>query len=739
MSDLQDDKKQAESRTPMKDVKVSLRDQHISKLYDTLQDEEVGTKLAKAWSMATNNIATVLDKQKIYDQDLDDFNLGESEGKFGGVSNIHLPTSFIVCKTYHARFLEALLGIDPPFSVKARREDGVNRVPVVEDLMRYALMQWSNTNQGIEEAVDAWVWNWCTKGTAIMRARWLTTYESYLDVVEEKFPLPPLFHVDDKGQEFQEAQWGSREVDKLVTVKTFDGPQYDYIPLEDFRMIGGKGNPDLADKIMYRSFFTASELWTKVDQGVFLEEAVAKVIEGGKDSETGSDQSGLKLQTKQNTGITNSGHDETELDRYEIIECIFRYDVLGNGINSDVVAWVDRQSGEILGCTYLRRIMPTGQRPYSVIHFHKRPGEEYGIGLLEILHPLSKELDAMHNIRIDNAIFQSIPFGFYRATSSLDPETIQLEPGALIPLDNPQTDVYFPSLPNRTPFTAQEEQVIQSYVERLTGISDLSLGVMSGTQGPTRTAEGVRAVLGENNNNLSVHLRRLNKGWTKILRTTWHLVQDRTPPGFCFRITGQDGQDVYRKVSNTDLALEVDFDLQANTSNSNKAVQIEVNQQLVNMTMNPMNVQLGLCGPSEIYAAQKQYANSLGVKDIHRFLKKPEGYFYNLDAGEEFQRIIRGEKIQIHPAADHQAFLAFAQTFLATEADPKRLNKSLNAEQTQAVISQMKDHQKIMEAMQQAEANQAVKQQMMQNSAASGASAPASLNTLSGQDPGKMF
>jgi hypothetical protein len=738
MSLLQND--QSVAQGPRKDLgkeaKASLRDRIVDKLFDQLEEDGVGLKLQKAWSVSTANIQPVLDKQQVYLNTLDNFQVGQNtdSSKFGGVSNIHLPTVFTVVKTYHARFLSALLDIDPPFSMKARREDGTDRVAVAEDLMRYALASWANGYRGVDDEVDAWIWNWCTTGTGILKMRWLTTWETYLDVEDYKAPLPPLFQVDDQGNEVAIPQWEMKEREKLVTKKVFDGPQVDFVHLEDLRMVGGAGDPDLADIVMHRSWFNASELWTMADRGIFKADAVEAVIKGGPDSEAADASSGIKQQREYNVGV-NSLDSEVDLDRYAIAEACFKHDVVGNGINSDIVAWIDLDTGKLLGATYLRRIMPSGERPYAVAHFHKRPGEEYGLGLLEILDPLAKELDAMHNIRIDNAIYQSIPFFFYRASSSLNPEMLQVEPGMGIPLDDPQRDVYFPNVGNRTSFTAAEENVIQSYIERLTGISDLSLGIMSGAQGAARTATGARALLGENNNNLSVHVRRLSRAWKKALRTVWHLLQTRVEPGFCFRVTGQDGEDVFRRVYDTDLALDVDFELNANSTNSNKSVQIEVAQQLVSMTMNPLNIQLGICTPNEAYAAQKNYLNQLGVKDVHRYLKRPAQYDYVLTPMEEFNRVVRLEDVPVSPASDHDGFIAFAQTMLDKQKD----FTTLQPEQQSALIAQMRKHQDMKSALEQQAADAAVRQQMQVNATISGNQAPVALNTQAGANPAQLF
>src|SRR5205085_780512 len=103
----------------------------------------------------------------------------------------------------------------------------------------------------------------------------------------------------------------------------------------------------------------------------------------------------------------------------------------------------------------------------------------------------------MHNLSVDAGIISTMPVGFYRATSSLKPETIRYEPGSLIPVDDPTRDIIFPQIGNRSVFGANQEAGLYTLVERLTGISDLTLGSMSGGQGAARTATGVRGLVNE--------------------------------------------------------------------------------------------------------------------------------------------------------------------------------------------------------------------------------------------------
>jgi hypothetical protein len=726
------DKDRIEKRKLIKGMEAPLRDQVVKKLYNKCVEDNLADKLDKAYHTASASMQPFLDKQKVYVKDLHDFSIGDSGGAFEGSSQLHLPMSFIVCKTYHARFMSALLGVDPPFSVKARREDGVDAVQYVEDLMRYTLKDWANYYKGIDSAVDGWLWSWITAGVGVMKIGWDEEIEQYTDVTNDMVPgLPQVVNDPTTGRDVLIPTENLEEREIVRTIRKFSGPCYTTVQLEDFLMVGGKGDPDAADMVFHRGWMTASELWQKVNQNRFDADAVEKVIQSGRDAMSGAINADIKHIRADDAGKAQL-ETEADFDRYEIMEVCLKHDTYGTGVLNEIVVWYHKTSRQLLRATYLRRIQANGERPYSVIHFHKRPEQDVSAGLLEVLHPLTKELDALHNIRIDTGLLMNNPIWFYRAASGMDPSMMQLEPGVGIPLDNPQTDVYFPPMPNKTAFTAQEEQVVMSYIERLTGVSDLSLGVQSGTQGAARTASGVKALLGENNANLDVQLRRMNMGWKKLLKTTFSMLRDRMDPKMSFRVTGNDGANVFRTIYSADLP-DCDFELSANSSNSNKQVQIETAQQAMSVAMNPINLQLGVSDASTVYESQRVYLQSIGIKDTHRFLKKPQGFTLTLDPMEEFQRIVRGQEVPLSPNGDHEGFIAFAETMIQAQDKEQTLSEA----QIGLLINQMRKHKQMKDALDQQAAQQAVSQQMQINANQGAPDMGAAFNPVQG-NPGAL-
>lgn len=696
-------------------AEAPLSEQSNQKLLDKLNEDKVGMVITDNWSKESANLGEYLKRQAAQLDLLDNFSNAVGEhNPFGGTSNLHVPMPFTVCKTYHARFMSGLLDIDPPFSVKARREDGTDAIQPIEDLMQFSLFAWANRGDGIDEVLDTWVWNWCTTGTGIIKNRWLVEYEKYIDVEKKYVPAKPLLQEDAQGTLVEVPQWTLEEVEVEKVERTQYCPQFDIVNNEDIVIVNGEGDPDKADMVIHRVYMSASELWTGVDRGIYEEEVVEAIVKGGSSDPLSPSDNGSEIKQLRKIKAGSSSGASSGRDVYEILEGCIKWDVDNSGIVTELVVLVEKNTSKILRATYLRRVAKDGNRPYAIAHFHRRPGEPFGVGLLEILSPLSKELDLMHNTRIDNVLLQSTPFYLYRRSAGVDPDNIILEPGAGIPVTNPD-DIVFPSLPNRTQFSAQEENVVYTYVERLTGISDLALGVLSSTQGATRTATGARALMGENNTNLSIHLRRLNRGFTRLLQNTWLMLRNKVEPGFSFRVIGDDGRDIFRKMNDVVMGVDVDFDISANSTNSNKAVQSEVGQFLMSMTQNMLFLQSGLSDPGKMYAAAKHYLNTIGVKDVHRYVNRPVGYEYSPSPQEEFQRIILGIPVNVHPGMDHEKAIAFLGSILKSQQELEDPQGKLSDEQLGAVQDQMKQHMQMLAAMQQQQAQQMAQQQMFQN------------------------
>jgi hypothetical protein len=701
-------------------VTASLRDQIVKKLVSKLKDLEVAEKIVSVWNQGNNDRAEFLARQEEYLIQVDEFLEPIYSAATDWGSTMHLPVILTVVKSFHARMYSALTTVDPMFSMRARKEVHVDCEKMCEQLMRYALRDWANNYYGVNDILDKWIWQWCASGTGLLKWRWDEKFSRFLDVEEVPVQSTKLQFDPQTGKTVEVPEVTLEEREVARTIKTFEGPILENVKLEDLLIVGGEGDPQEADYVIQQFYLTASELLTLVDRKIFDSEAVMKVIEKGEDSVTRDQTGEIKDRRAIQAGETNVTK-RFQADRYQVIEAHLRLDVDDSGIASDIIVWLNPDTLEILRATYLRRVMPTGMRPFIKIDFHKRHGTTYGVGLVELLYQLGKEIDAIHNLKMDVGILTSLPFGFYRPTSSTPEEKFSIEPGTMLPLDNPGTDVYFPQLGNKTVFGMQEEQVLMSYVQRLTSVSDLSLGIIGG-QGATRTATGTRAILGEANANLDIFLQRMGRGFKVALRYLWHLLQQKVEKGFAFRVVGSDGKPCWYQVQDRkELEGMYDFEIDGNSANSNQQVRLETAQLIYQLTANPIDLQLGLISPLERFEAVKNLLQVNGVKDVSRYLRKPAQIMRVFSPIEIADRILHGFDFAFDPSQDLQGFIDWVDYALKTD----EISGQFGHHELGALVAKAQEAQAMLDALSHAQGQQAnIAQQ--------------SLNTQATQTPGQL-
>jgi hypothetical protein len=698
---------------PLKDtddlvVKAPLRDLVVQKLVKKLDELGEGQNTRDIWLQGNSLRTDWLNRQQALLETFDEFVETIYDSTNDWSSTLHLPIVYTQCKTLHARFNAALLGIDPPFTVKARQGVNADRAQLVEQFMRYALMEWSNEYKGVEEVADRWIWSFITTGRGILKNRWHRSFTRYVDVVERQVPAAVITMQGPDGSLVAVPQMKTIEEEKEVVIETANCPVIEHVPNEDVLLIGSQ-DPQQADHVLHSVYYTASELWTLVDRGIFKREAVEMAIKSGE-SYRGSDAgNSIKEQQSLSSGM---GYIDSTLDaqRYQVLERHSRIDVDGSGIASDIIMWVHVETGAILRATYLYRVCKLGLRPFFVSDFYLR-NNGMPAGIPEILYSLAKEVDSMHNMSVDFGLISSMPFGFYRAASSTNTEKMPLEPGTLIPLDNPQSDVYFPNLGARYAFPGQEAQLLQQQIERVTSISDISLG-MTTSQGAARTATGARALLGESSANLDIYIKRMNRGWASMLKHLFSMLEENVPDGMQFRLLGDDGSMYWETIqSREQLRGSWDFCLEANSANSNKSVTIEQANVVLQTVSNPFYMQAGISTPLNIYNAIKNVFMHQGVRDFSKYITKPQGQEQIWTPEQMANSILAGIDIKLSPQQDLQGFLEFFQHIV----DNDELLGQFTEQQTLALAKKAQEAQQLMQAMQAQAAQVANQQQQASN------------------------
>lgn len=701
--------------------RASLRDTSIKVLMDQCEEEDVGKKILEAWAMHKSHVEDHQERMETlqqWDEYLDDYALD-----YDGTSNIHLPLPMIVVKTFHARMYQALTAIDPPFSVRAMQEAYADDVDMVYGLMAWTLKEWCNYNEGYEPIADRWLWNWVTKGSSVLKLRWECKYTRYLDVVDTYVRGPSKYNITinpDTGmvEETEQPAIIKSQKEIAVTEKIFEGPVFEYVAKEDIAIIGGREVQN-ADMIIHRSRYNKSQLESEALRGVFSQAVVDEIVDGGPHSESGKPGTGMRQDREIHDGMQTLDVGE-DLDTYEVLEAYVEMDINNDGINESIIVWVDGQQGRVLRATYTHRVLRGGKRPFANIEFIPREDHAYAMGLLELIHPISVEIDMIHNIKVDIGMMAAMPIGFYRAATGLDAVKLKMKPGDLIPVDDPSSHVFFPNLGDRSGFFKDEEAILMQHIERLTSINDINTATL-GRQGAARTATGVSQLVAENSANLDIFIKRMQRGWRQALRILWQMLQQRLPDGTEFRVTGHDGKEYFQRLNRNMIQQRVDFYLESTSANSNRMIQLEQSMQVLAQMMNPMFLQTGIVTPNGQYEALKDYFQALGKKDYARFISRPKVQPRQLTAEEELARLVNGKKIAVTPQDDHEGFVKLAEDFL----DQDGVEKMYGRETVQAIEAQIQQHQAMQEAME-AQANQIAQanQQMVNGMGAGGAAAP---------------
>ena len=214
----------------------------------------------------------------------------------------------------------------------------------------------------------------------------------------------------------------------------------------------------------------------------------------------------------------------------------------------------------------------------------------------------------------------------------------------------------------------------------------------------------------------------MNRGWKRALNYVWAMVQHRLEPDFQFRIQGDDGEGYFRRIKSRDeISGKFDFELEANSANSNKQIQIEQANMIYQATANPIDIQLGIVTPTERYEAVAHMFKVNGIKDVSKFARKPQGAPRALTPLEMADRILHGMPVEILPTEDLQGFIQLVQHIMETE----ELLGQFGSNDIAALVAKAQEAEAMLGALQQAQAQQS-------------AAAQQSMNTQASQMPGNM-
>lgn len=269
-----------------------------------------------------------------------------------------------------------------------------------------------------------------------------------------------------------------------------------------------------------------------------------------------------------------------------------------------------------------------------------------------LVKPIQKHLDAITNQLVDAGTIANLPFGFYRAGGTWNPQTFSIAPAHFYPTENPGDVAFAPTPKVDNAFQLQAEKCWE-WVERLFGLSENVQGMNSDkTQTATENIEVSRRAAVK----FGAPFRRVVSQLKQLFYHIHALNEQFTPPEKTFRILGRDGVYVFQKFTSTEAKAHLNFEFDVQT--------IYDEQMMRDTWMLAWHTWFPILQASPAYGYRlTQKAMESVIGDTTAFLPVPEEA--KLPSAEEaIELLLQGDKIDPLPGIDPVHYLRVFASFI---------------------------------------------------------------------------
>jgi len=578
--------------------------------------------------------------------------LPEKTEPWEGCANFNVPLTMLGVETLKPRLIQSVLGEDPIVRAIPTEHTDEERSERTELFLNWQLR---SEIEGLEGLVEESAHIFLNPGIVV--AKVLQDQErrrkKYVRAFPANTPLPEIFrtifgqdipavlekqdrlewkgHVKDpSGLErdfILKFQFLPDAINVLVDQHSilYEGPRIHLLAPEDFvAPFKGGGDVQKLPWVAQRLWLTEDQVRRKAETGRFYKDTVLALLEPAPTGDDAGTDQGIADTRAQTEGSQPDPATDVTLDQYEFVECYRRWDMDEDGFEEEIIVWVSPHlEGRVFGWDYLDNAFAHGRRPYRVGRYLRLPQRFYGLSFPEVVRDVQDEINTMHNMRVDAGTIQNTPGGFFRASTTMPPQTIRAKPGDWVPLqvEDLRRDILYHQW-NGTPIFGQnEEALLYQYFERLTGLTDLALGRQPNRVGATRTASGTAALLSEAGLRFKTSMEAFQQFWVDIFSDVLALDQQYLPPGKEFRVTGRV-PELIRIEDREQISGKYHLRLSATTETMNKAVMREDATAKLNAALqSPIPLQIGLIGGKGLYRLFRQYFRAYGEDDPDMILE----------------------------------------------------------------------------------------------------------------------
>ena len=464
-------------------------------------------------------------------------------------SNRSMKIAMAIIEMLHARMFPAVWNEDL-IRWKPGEKTDKDKVERINKLMDW----WVKVKTHMQEFFDKWCKFALGFGDVLTEASWEINYKDVGEFIET-----PI--VDEFGVQLYEKN-GNPSISKEKKLKIEENTKVEIIPKENVYF--QEGQTDIQKEpviIKCHWLFADLEAMEVQGQAVNVTEPLFEKSSYLKDKVQGYINEIYAMNNSENLEIIK----EVKLRAtfIDVLKCYRKIDIDRDGIAEDVRILIDPLRRIYLGGVAIKDISKKTVRPldFTKVNFYlEDPDALEGYGFLEMVMPLAEEIDAIFNQITDANTLSVLRPGFYDPVGNLQPQNITLAPNKLIPLSDPQRNVYFPNIEIPIERLLVAMRGVLEFIERLTGASSYVMGKESEIVGGSGTATRTQAIVGAAEQRFSIPAQRLRAGAARILTLILDQLQKNIPPGLETRILGEDDEPVFNAGELTSQGIDAEMD-----------------------------------------------------------------------------------------------------------------------------------------------------------------------------------
>jgi hypothetical protein len=352
---------------------------------------------------------------------------------------------------------------------------------------------------------------------------------------------------------------------------------------------------------------------------------------------------------------------------------------------------------KIVGCQDLLELYPKmrKRRPFVESTLIK-DGTYRPKGFGALLEDL--EDDATANSRLFTAAGElSVwPIIFFKPGGGMKPGAIRIEPGMAYPTEDPSS-VNVIKLSPGVDFGVAKQQDTLAIAERVTGITDQSLGRAVDRPNAPRTATGQLALIEEGNIRAYLDATILREDMEQIIGDIWDLdcaFVPQTEPGLFFRVTEEQANGLFdvKKggsfMTPKEFGGRYDFRLKfATTVWARQQKKQEFMAFYQAAMMNPLVQQ----NPRAMWQLLNMLAKQFSI-DFSEIIPKPPDIDRPKTPEEEWTEMLEGIEVNVNPIDDDQQHI----TAHIAQAEDERKDPDRDAQAIGFLVKHILDHQQQM-------------------------------------------